>query len=186
MKIYTKTGDDGTTGLLYGGRVRKGDLATEAYGTVDEAVAVIGLARSFGPQAESLDPFLLSVQRMLFIVGAELATAAENAAKLKPGVSKVTADLVETLEKEIDRMTSIAPLPDYFIVPGATRVSAALDTARAIVRRGERAVVRLDEEGRLADSIVLKLLNRLSDYLFTAARFEEHATGIKAPASRED
>lgn len=186
MKIYTKTGDDGTTGLLYGGRVGKGDLATEAYGTVDEAVAIIGLARSFGPQAESLDEFLLSVQRMLFVVGAELATAPENASKLKPGVSKVTGDMVEILEQEIDRLTSIAPLPSYFIVPGATKVSAALDTARAVIRRGERAVVRLHEEGRLADAIVLRLLNRLSDYLFTAARFEEHAAGIEAPASRED
>lgn len=185
MKIYTRTGDDGTTGLLYGGRVSKDDIRTHAYGTTDEAVAAIGLARSFGPQAAGLFDLLIKVQRDLFVVGAELATAAKNASKLQEGVSKTTESMIAALEQEIDRMTEIAPLPDYFIVPGSTQVSAALDLARAVVRRAERLVVALPSEGSLADGVVLRYLNRLSDFLFTAARFEEAATGEAAPRSRD-
>lgn len=185
MKIYTRSGDDGTTGLLYGGRVPKDDLATDAYGSCDEAVAAIGLARSLGPDAEGLDEELLRIQRGLFVVGAELATAPENASKLKAGVSKVSDEMVETLETEIDRMTEIAPLPNYFVVPGATKVSAALDLARAIVRRAERATVAMDAAGKLGDQVVLRYLNRLSDFLFAAARYEEHTRGVEAPASKQ-
>lgn len=185
MKIYTKTGDDGTTGLLYGGRVPKDSLRTEAYGTAaDEAVAAIGLARSAGPAAEGLDDLLLEVQRQLFVLGAELATAPANSGKLKAGESKVTEEMVTRLEAEMDRMTEVAPLPNYFIVPGGSAVSAALDLARAIVRRGERLIVSLQDKGDLADDVVLRYVNRLSDFLFVAARFEEHAEGIQAPASR--
>lgn len=184
MKIYTKTGDDGTTGLLYGGRVPKDDARTTAYGGTDEAVALIGLARSLQPAAEGLESLLLDIQRQLFVVGAELATAPENAGKLKPAVSKVTEEMVAALEDEIDRMTGIAPLPDYFIVPGATAVGAALDVARAVVRRAERSVVTMQREGRLTEDVVLRYLNRLSDLLFVAARFEEHAAGVEAPPSR--
>lgn len=184
MKIYTRTGDDGTTGLLYGGRVSKDDLRTEAYGTCDEAVAVIGLARSLGPQTEGLGGLLLEVQRHLFVVGAELATVKENASKLKPGISKVTDELIDRLEQEIDRMTGVSPLPEYFVVPGASPVSAALDVARAVVRRAERAVVGMSKQSMLADTTLLRYLNRLSDFLFVAARFEEHGRGVQAPPSR--
>lgn len=186
MKIYTKKGDQGSTALLFGGCVQKNDSQTEAYGGCDEAGAAIGLARSLGPRAEGLAGLLLDLQRQLFVVGAELATASENAAKLKPGISKVTDGMVEALEKEIDRMTAAVPLPQHFVVPGACDVSAALDVARSVVRRAERSVVGLDSEGLLADKVVLRYLNRLSDLLFVAARFEEHARGIEAPASRED
>lgn len=186
MKIYTKKGDDGTTGLLYGGRVSKNDLRTEAYGATDEAVAAIGLARSLSPSPAELGALLLELQRQLFVVGAELATAPENARKLKPGVSKVTEDMVAALEAEIDRITSIAPLPNYFIVPGSTTVSAALDLARSVVRRAERAVVSLAGERMLGDDVVLRYLNRLSDLLFAAARWEENSRGVQAPASRGD
>jgi cob(I)alamin adenosyltransferase len=184
MKIYTKKGDDGTTGLLYGGRTAKDDPRTEAYGSTDEAVAVIGLARALGPAAEGLDELLLRIQRELFVVGAELATGSENANKLKPGISKVTDEMVTALESEIDRATSTAPLPDYFVLPGSTPVSAALDTARAVVRRAERAVVAMKRDGLLVDDVVLRYLNRLSDFLFAAARFEEHSRGVAAPPSR--
>lgn len=183
MKIYTKTGDDGTTGLLYGGRVTKDDPRTEAYGSIDEAVAVIGLGRSLGPSSEGLDSLLLDLQRQLFVLNAELATAPENSAKLRPGSSKVTEQMVEALEHEIDRMTALAPLPNYFIVPGANPVSAALDLARAVVRRAERSVVTLERAGQLPDKVVLRYVNRLSDLLFAAARYEEHARGVEAPAS---
>ncbi|HVE76236.1 MAG TPA: cob(I)yrinic acid a,c-diamide adenosyltransferase [Actinomycetota bacterium] len=185
MKIYTKTGDDGSTGLLYGGRIDKDDLRTQAYGTTDEAVAVLGLARALGPAAKSLGPLLLTVQRDLFVLGAELATAAENASKLTAGVSKVTEDMIARLETEIDRMTDEAPLPDHFIVPGETAVGATIDVARSVVRRAERLVVTLVKSSALSDDLCLRYLNRLSDFLFTAARFEETAAGTVAPASRE-
>ena len=185
MKIYTKTGDDGTTGLLYGGRVPKDDLRTDTYGGVDEAVAAIGLARSHGPAGEGLAALLLDLQRELFVVGAELATATENAGKLRPGVSKVTGDMVARLEEAIDRLTAAAPLPDYFVVPGACPVSAALDLARCVVRRSERSVVALQREGMLSDPVVLRYLNRLSDLLFVAARYEEQSRGLQAPPSHD-
>src|SRR5579883_2299499 len=175
MRIYTKTGDDGTTGLLYGGRLPKDDARTEAYGGTDEAVAAIGLARSLGAEAGGLADLLLDLQRQLFVVGAELATAPENAAKLKPGRSKVTEEMVTALEREIDRMLAVAPLPDYFVLPGSCSTSAAIDLARAVVRRAERATVGLHRSGDLADPVVLRFLNRLSDLLFVAARYEESA-----------
>ncbi|HEY8200406.1 MAG TPA: cob(I)yrinic acid a,c-diamide adenosyltransferase [Actinomycetota bacterium] len=185
MKIYTKTGDDGTTGLLFGGRVPKDDLRTQAYGGTDEAIALLGLARSFTPAAPDLDSLLLELQRQLFVVGAELATAAENASKLQPGVSRVTDEMVVALERAIDSMTSEAPLPRHFVVPGSSQVSAALDVARCVVRRVERSVVAMDRAGLLTSDCPLRYLNRLSDLLFVAARYEEHARGLEAPASRE-
>ena len=185
MKIYTKTGDDGTTGLLYGGRVPKDDTRTDAYGGTDEAVAAIGLARSLGPAGEGLDDLLLDLQRQLFVVGAELATAPENAGKLRPGISKVTEAMVANLEQTMDRLTAIAPLPNYFVVPGASPPSAALDLARSVVRRSERSTVALLRAGLLADPVVLRFLNRLSDLLFVAARYEEHQRGLQAPPSHD-
>ncbi|MGH7425316.1 MAG: cob(I)yrinic acid a,c-diamide adenosyltransferase [Candidatus Methylomirabilales bacterium] len=185
VKIYTRAGDDGTTGLLFGGRVAKDDPRTEACGGVDEAVAVLGLARALGPAASSFDRLLLDLQRRLFVLGAELSTAPENTTKLRAGVSKVTQDMVAGLETEIDRLTAAAPLPAHFIVPGACSVSAALDVARAVVRRTERSVVTMQRGGLLVDPVVLSYLNRLSDLLFVTARFEEHCRGLQAPPSRE-
>lgn len=183
MKIYTKTGDDGTTGLLYGGRVSKDDLRTDTYGGVDEAVAAMGLARAYQPSAPGLGDALLALQQDLFVLGAELATAPENAGKLRPGLSKVTEEMVAALEVRIDEMIALAPLPTYFVVPGACPVSAALDLARSVVRRAERSTVTLRREGLLVDDVVLRYLNRLSDLLFVAARYEELARGLQAPPS---
>jgi len=185
VKIYTKTGDDGSTGLLYGGRVAKDDLRTETYGGTDEAVAALGLARALEPVADGLAGLLLDLQRQLFVVGAELATANENAAKLRPGISKVTEEMVLALESSIDRLTAVAPLPDYFVVPGGCPVSAALDLARSVVRRSERSAVAMQREGLLPDPVVLRYLNRLSDLLFVAARYEEKARGLQAPPSHD-
>jgi cob(I)alamin adenosyltransferase len=185
VKIYTKRGDDGTTGLLYGGRVRKDHPLPGAYGDADEAVAAIGLARSLGPLAEGLDELLLDLQRQLFVLGAELATLPENASKLKAGVSKVTEEMTRKLEETIDRLTEVAPLPEYFVVPGASPVSAALDLARCVVRRCERSMVASADQGLLADGVVLSYVNRFSDLLFVAARYEEHARGLSAPPSRD-
>lgn len=170
--------------MLYGGRVPKDDIRTQAYGSTDEAVAALGLARSLGPAAEGLEQLILEVQKQLFVVGAELATAVANAGKLKSGISKVTGDMVDALEAHIDRMTEQSPLPNYFIVPGASPVSAALDIARAVVRRAERFTVTMQSRNMLSDDAALRYLNRLSDLLFTAARFEESARGLQAPPSR--
>jgi cob(I)alamin adenosyltransferase len=169
MRIYTKTGDDGSTGLLYGGRVSKSDLLTEAYGTTDEAVAVLGLARAFEGGGEVADE-VLRLQRELFVVGADLATNPDERHKLKPGVSLVTEEMTSRLESLIDAMVAERPLPQAFIVPGANPVSASLDLARSTVRRAERRVVELDAVDRLPNPEIRRYLNRLSDLLFVLAR----------------
>jgi len=172
VRIYTKGGDDGTTGLLYGGRVDKSDLRTEAYGTTDEAVAALGMARVFIADSILAD-LVLHLQRELFVVGAELATAAENAHKLTPGTTKVTAAMVEELERHIDEYTGRIRMPEEFVVPGETRGSSFLDYARTVVRRAERHTVAMDRAGMLAEREVLRYLNRLADLVFVLARYEE-------------
>lgn len=171
MKIYTRRGDDGTTGLFYGGRVSKADLAPEAYGTVDEAVAAIGLAR--GHAEGDLADTLLSLQRSLFVVAAELATDPDNRGKLQPGVSLVEPSAVTELEQAIDEVTDRIGQPEGFTVSGEHPLSGALDLARAVVRRAERRCVAYAEAGGLDGSHVVPYLNRLADYLFTLVRASE-------------
>lgn len=171
VRIYTKKGDDGTTGLLYGGRVSKAALVTEAYGSVDEAVAALGVARA-GSRSAEVRELILRLQRELFVVGADLATNPEERHKLKPGASLVEPSMVVELEATIDRMVKERPLPREFIVPGATDGSAALDVARTAVRRAERRAVGLREAGGHVSEEVLRYLNRLSDLLFVLARRE--------------
>src|SRR5919198_6305949 len=113
-RIYTKTGDDGTTGLLYGGRVAKDDLVTEAYGTTDEAVAALGLARALSEDGTLADE-LLTVQRELFVVGADLATNPDGRDRLEPEISLVTEQMVKRLEQRIDELVAERPLPDAFV-----------------------------------------------------------------------
>jgi cob(I)alamin adenosyltransferase len=179
-RIYTKTGDDGTTGLLYGGRVSKADLVPEACGTLDEAVAVLGLARSHAVDP-ALSDELLGLQRELFVVGADLATNPDQRAKLEPGVSLVSPEMVARLESRIDELVAAHPLPNAFIVPGANPVSAFLDLARSTIRRAERRVVELRESGAVVNQEASRYLNRLSDTLFVLARV---AAGETEPISR--
>jgi cob(I)alamin adenosyltransferase len=179
-RIYTKAGDDGTTGLLYGGRISKADPATEAYGTTDEAVAVLGLARAL-TEDTALAERLLSLQRQLFVVGADLATNPDERAKLEPGVSLVTDEDVDGLEVWIDELVTAHPLPNAFVVPGANPVSACLDVGRSVVRRAERRVVELREGGAEVNDAVVRYMNRLSDLLFVLARV---AAGESEPTSR--
>ena len=169
MKVYTRTGDDGTTGLLYGGRVDKDDLRTEAYGTTDEAVSALGMARAALPAGEEAEA-VLAVQRELFVVGAQLATRADHWPRLTDGVSRATPQMVARLEEAIDALTDRQPLPREFVVPGGTPAGAALDLARTIVRRAERHVVAMHRAAQLPDDAPLRYLNRLSDYLFVLAR----------------
>ena len=174
VKIYTKRGDKGETGLLYGGRVPKTDPRCEAYGTVDEAVSVLGLARALSQEPRVRD-IVKQVQRELFTVGAELATDAAEYPKLQRHFSVVTPEMVDCLERLIDELDAHVTLPRAFIIPGASQASAALDMARAVVRRAERRVVALQEMEQLHNPQVLRYLNRLADLVFMLARYEDRA-----------
>ena len=168
-RIYTKTGDDGTTGLFYGGRVRKDSELPRAYGSVDEAQAVLGLARVEAGRGSELDGIVVAIERDLYVLMAELATRPDNRHKLTPGASAVSADMVDRLERLIDTHTERFDPPTEFVVPGEDRVSAWLDLARTVVRRAERhALVAAP-----APSLVGPYLNRLSDLLWTLARAHE-------------
>ncbi|MEO8382086.1 MAG: cob(I)yrinic acid a,c-diamide adenosyltransferase [Acidobacteriota bacterium] len=170
MKIYTRTGDRGETSLFGGARVAKNDPRIEAYGTVDELSSYVGVARASGLPAEC-DVVLEQVQRDLFDVGAHLAS---------PGTSRfngVDPQRVEELERAIDLMErELAPLTN-FILPGGSPQAAHLHVARTICRRAERCVVALHDDTPATISSVI-YLNRLSDYLFVAARFANHRAGV--------
>jgi cob(I)alamin adenosyltransferase len=176
MRIYTRKGDTGTTGLLFGGaRISKADLRTDAYGTTDEAVSALGLARAaIGAATDRTEARLavltLRLQRELFVVGAELATHVERRGRLTAGESLVTAEMVTALEAEIDALEADHPMPAEFVVPGESMTGAAYDLARTSVRRAERRAVALAEAGGMPDSQVVKYLNRLADLLFVMAR----------------
>lgn len=169
MKIYTRKGDDGTTGLLYGGRVRKDDPLPTAYGDVDEAQAAIGVARAHAPKGGELDTLLIALERDLWVLMADLATDATNRQKLTAGVSLVTQAMVDHLEATIDDLSERTELPAEFVVPGEDRVSSFLDLARTVVRRAERSALAAVTDG----SLVVAYLNRLSDLLWTVARWQE-------------
>ena len=172
MSIVTKTGDTGETGLLYGGRVSKDDLHTEAYGSLDEAISALGLARSLESR-EDAAAALLELQRELFVVGAELATAAGHRAELERHFNVVTPQMVEALHRRVVELEARVPLPEGFVVPGGTPAGAALDVARTLVRRAERRAVALQRAGELENREVLRYLNRCSDLLFMLAREAE-------------
>jgi cob(I)alamin adenosyltransferase len=169
VKIYTRKGDDGTTGLWYGGRVPKSGGRPEAYGSVDEAASALGLARAACDDDE-VGADILRIQNELFVLGAELATAPEAAGRLEPGVSKVTQEMVDRLEEDIDRYMARVDLPPKFVIPGGTELSARLDVARTAIRRAERRTVDLDVR-----SEVLTYLNRASDAVYAIARYTDES-----------
>ncbi len=171
MSIVTKTGDQGETGLLYGGRVAKSDARVEAYGTVDEAVAVLGLARALSSHS-LVKEAVLDVQKQLFTVAAELAIDVMEYAKFDRHFTRVTTDMVDGLEATIDSVESQVKMPPTFIVPGASPASGALDMARTVVRRAERRASSLQEQGLLENLEIIRYLNRLSDLVYTLARYE--------------
>jgi cob(I)alamin adenosyltransferase len=173
VKIYTRKGDDGSTGLWYGGRVPKSGGRPEAYGAVDEAGSALGLCRAGAGDDAELSADILRLQKELFVAGAELATAPEAAGRLQEGVSKVTPAMVDALEEVIDRYMERVELPPKFVIPGGTELSARLDVARAAVRRAERRVVDLKLAGDLADDTVLRYLNRASDAVYAMARYAD-------------
>jgi cob(I)alamin adenosyltransferase len=193
--VATRRGDDGTTGLLFGGpRVRKDDLRTETYGTIDEAVAALGLARAqlgvkdrigtlsagFG----ELPAIVLRLQRELFVAAAELATQPDAWDRQQPGVSRVDQSMVDGLETMLREAEAHIVMPTEFVVPGETPTSAALEVARTIVRRAERRAVTLEAAGLIPGPHLLPYLNRLADLLWVLARAAEQAEARSAPPSR--
>jgi cob(I)alamin adenosyltransferase len=182
MKIYTKTGDKGTTSLIYGQRVAKNDLRVEAYGTCDETNSMIGLALSHLNQEsfegkEIIIQFFHKIQTNLFHVGAELATPKGKEVKW----SLKSSD-IEEMEKQIDEWTEGLPALTNFILPGGHPSGAAFHVARTMTRRAERIAVTLGEE---ANPLVIAYLNRLSDLLFVTARFVNHQLGQKEQTLHE-
>ncbi|GAB5519333.1 MAG: cob(I)yrinic acid a,c-diamide adenosyltransferase [Rhodothermales bacterium] len=176
MKIYTRTGDQGTTALFGGGRVVKSHPRIEAYGTVDETNSILGLVRSHlanAPTCADADVVLTRIQNELFVAGADLATPL-NA---KPFVPRIGTDLVTALESDIDRFDGDLPPLKAFILPGGHVAASVLHLARTTCRRAERLTVELAAlEPINEDTIVY--LNRLSDLLFTLSRWVNYATGV--------
>ncbi len=169
MKIYTRAGDNGTTGLYFGGRVAKSAEPIEVNGAVDEAQASLGWARSLSEPSSRLNDLLVTVERDLWVLMAEVATLPANRHKLVAEKSLVTAAMIERLEQEIDALSAEIEMPTEFVVPGDNSFSAALDVARTVVRRAERVAVGYP----LEDSLVIQYLNRLSDLVWTMARWAE-------------
>ncbi|MCI0344545.1 MAG: cob(I)yrinic acid a,c-diamide adenosyltransferase [Chloroflexi bacterium] len=189
--VATTRGDDGTTGLLYGGeRIAKDDARTEAYGTIDEAVAALGLARAqlglksrlgtLAPAFGDLDAVILRLQRELFVVAAELATNPDAWSRLEDGRTRVSAGMVEELERMLQEAESRITMPREFVVPGETPTSAALELARTITRRAERRAVGLQRGGLVPGPHAVPYLNRLADLLWVLARAAEAAEARSA------
>lgn len=175
-KIYTKTGDDGTTGLVRGPRRSKADLRIEVFGTIDETNSLIGLARTGTQSMPKVDTILARVQNDLFDVGSDLATPGEDGPDEKS--LRITAAQTEWLEKQIDHFNDgLAPLTS-FVLPGGTPLAAQLHMARTVARRAERLVVALIAEESDVNAEVLRYVNRLSDLLFVLARVA-NANGLK-------
>ncbi|MCP5028342.1 MAG: cob(I)yrinic acid a,c-diamide adenosyltransferase [Actinomycetia bacterium] len=169
MKVYTRQGDDGTTGLLFGGRVPKDSALPRAYGAVDEAQAALGMVRAESDPESELGQLVVRLAGELWVLMAELATDPANHGKLQPGVSLVTGEMVDRLETDIDHISTLFEAPTEFVVPGQTRIGALLDMARTVVRRAERVAIGAAGEG----SHVVPYLNRLSDLLWTMARWQD-------------
>lgn len=175
-KFYTRTGDDGSTGLLGDERVPKYHPRIEAVGSIDEASAAIGAARSICKR-EGVNLLLQTVQRDLYNIMAEIAASKENA----PRFRNIDASRVSWLEGETDRISAQIQFPEGFILPGDTPASGLLALARTIVRRAERGVARLLDEGELENNELQRYLNRLSSLCFALELGENQANGIEAP-----
>lgn len=184
MKIYTRTGDDGTTGLFGGGRVPKHNPRIEAYGTVDETNSFVGLARAHAqshPQSERLHALLEPVQSELFVLGADLATPAGSRAR----TTRIDQDAVDRLERAIDDLEADLPALKHFILPGGSLTASTLHVARTVCRRAERLVVEAASQDAIS-SLAAIYLNRLSDFLFVAARWANLTEGSPEQVWRPD
>ena len=174
MKIYTKTGDDGQTGLFGGERVLKCDARVEAYGSVDETNACLGVARAAGAAPE-VDASLERIQAQLFVLGAELATPVGHRSRLR--LPLIAAEEVADLEADIDRLEAGLPALTSFVLPAGTPAAAALHHARTVCRRAERAVIAAQSQAEPRPEVII-YLNRLSDLLFVMARHQNHVANV--------
>jgi cob(I)alamin adenosyltransferase len=170
LKIYTKVGDKGSTSLIGGTKVLKSDLRIEAYGTIDELNSYVGLCRDL-LMSDHPKKILKEIQDRLFTIGSSLACDPEKEPKMK--IPDLKEEDVSFLEKEIDKMTEVLPVMKNFILPGGHATVSHIHIARCICRRAERCCVRLNEQAT-EDVLILKYLNRLSDYLFILARYASH------------
>ncbi len=175
-RFYTKKGDDGYTGLLGEGRAQKHDQQIETVGAIDEANAAIALARTFS-KASQIPPILVQVQRDLYHLMAEIAATPAAA----PRFRKITAEQVAWLEAQIDDLSSLASVPDEFIIPGDSQAGAAIDLARTVVRRAERHTAHLLHLHKIENRELLRYLNRLSSLLYIAELVENQAAGVTHP-----
>jgi cob(I)alamin adenosyltransferase len=175
MKIYTKTGDKGTTSLIGGTKVSKAHLRIEAYGTVDELNSYIGLCKDLLTDKNS-NKVLQEVQDRLFTIGAALACDPEKETKMK--IPDLEEEDITLLEKEIDKMNETLPSMKSFILPGGHITVSHIHICRCICRRAERCCVRLETEQNEVEPIIIKYLNRLRDYLFVLARYAGHLLNI--------
>jgi len=175
FKIYTKTGDKGTTSLIGGTKVLKSDIRIETYGTVDELNSWIGMVTD-QLNVEGLKTELKEIQDRLFTIGSSLATDAEKAPKMK--LPDLHDEDISFLEKKIDEMTAQLPEMKSFILPGGHVAVSSIHIARCVCRRAERLAVTMQEHEIFVDAKVIKYLNRLSDYLFTLARFAAQKLGV--------
>lgn len=176
MKIYTKTGDEGKTSLIGGTRVSKSHRRIEAYGAIDELNSFIGLSLDY-INSYSLENVLAEVQDRLFTIGSSLACDPEKETKLK--IPDLHEEDVVLLENEIDKMNEVLPSLKSFILPGGHVAASTLHVARCVCRRAERLCVRLQKKKDEVDPLIIKYLNRLSDYLFVLARFVVLKSGAK-------
>lgn len=167
MKVYTKTGDKGTTSLVGGSRVSKDDPRLEAYGTIDELNSWLGFILAYPISDNTTERFLTVTQHRLFDIGAALATEMDS--QWKP--TELSDKDIEAIEKEIDRMEAILPSHNQFILPGGTQLSAITNVARTIARRAERRIIALPQETAPGQVKIIKFVNRLSDYLFVLSRY---------------
>ena len=186
-KVATGKGDTGTTGLLFGGdRISKDDVRTEAYGTIDEATAALGMARAeliglTGEGIAELDETILSIQRDLFVIGAELATNPDAWNRLEEGRTKVSPKMLARINALLAATEAVIEFPKDFVIPGSSKASSAIELARTIIRRAERWCVTLGREGLLPGEHLLAYLNRLADLLWLLAR---QAEKLEASATR--
>jgi cob(I)alamin adenosyltransferase len=176
MKIYTKTGDKGKTSLIGGTKVYKSDLRIEAYGTVDELNSFIGLCRDH-LKSNGIESVLAEVQDRLFTIGSALACDPEKETKLK--IPDLHEEDIVLLEKEIDKMNEALPAMRSFIIPGGHVTVSNLHVARTVCRRAERCCVKMQKKEKEIESLIIKYLNRLSDFLFVLARFTAQQLGAE-------
>jgi len=169
MDSFNKRGDRGTTSLMFGHRVPKYSPRPEAYGVIDEASSALGLARGLISDPD-LKQLILGIQKDLFLIGAELASLPEDVPRLE---SRISADHAVRLENSIEKYEKLVEMPRQFVPPGGTPAAGALDLARSIIRRGERRITKLVDDGEVRNPDLLPYCNRLADLLFTLARYAE-------------